>query len=276
MISGQINRDTKVSVLLKAGSEVVEALVALHPHFNKLRNPFLRKMLASRVSIADACKIAGCDIRDFMAKMVELGFTVNEADAEPSPEAVRVGEENPPSFERFEPVELDVRPVLAAKEDPLKVILKAAENLNPDQCLKLVNTFEPLPLITLLAKKGFSHATQRLAPDLVITWFAQSAEVINTVEVEEFPAVNSNEDFVLACQQFGPERIETINVRHLEMPLPMVTVLQHLEKLPAHKALFVLHKKVPVHLLSELKARGFTYLIQTGEENIVNLLIYRP
>jgi hypothetical protein len=59
------------------------------------------------------------------------------------------------------------------------------------------------------------------------------------------------------------------------MPLPMVTILSELEKLPEHKALFVLHKKVPVYLLPELKDRGFSYLIQNTPDDKVNLLIYR-
>jgi hypothetical protein len=61
----------------------------------------------------------------------------------------------------------------------------------------------------------------------------------------------------------------------MEMPLPMITILQHLEALPTEKALFVYHKKVPVYLLSELKERGFRYVFQECGQDQVNMLIYK-
>ena len=47
--------------------------------------------------------------------------------------------------------------------------------------------------------------------------------------------------------------LETVDVRELEMPLPMHTILEALETLPADKALFVYHKRIPVFLLPELE-----------------------
>ena len=69
--------------------------------------------------------------------------------------------------------------------------------------------------------------------------------------------------------------MKEVDVRDLEMPLPMVTILNELEDLPEGVALFVHHKKIPRYLLPELKNRDFKIFIsETGEEN-VELIIHR-
>src|SRR5690625_2303857 len=69
-----INKDTKISTLLKHHKDSLEAIVQLSPAFNKLRNPVLRKLMAGRTSIAMASKIGGCTPDDFFEVLEKLGF----------------------------------------------------------------------------------------------------------------------------------------------------------------------------------------------------------
>ncbi|MDX5436888.1 MAG: DUF1858 domain-containing protein, partial [Pontibacter sp.] len=55
----EIAANTKISAILKANPDAIEAIAAINRHFEKLRNPLLRKILASRVTIADAARIGG-------------------------------------------------------------------------------------------------------------------------------------------------------------------------------------------------------------------------
>ena len=267
-----IHPKTKISALIKANAEVINALSELNPHFKKLHNPVLRKLLASRVTIDDACRISGSKLEDFMSKMRELGFNTNTS-LEPN---ITTPSESSIStlFQNLTAIQLDVRPALASGNDPLKLILTAIDGLKPTECLKLINTFEPLPLITLLAKRGFASYTERQKPDEVITWFAKSENSV--LPAEDIPIADSDaEEFNTIFESFSPDNLHSIDVRELAMPLPMVTILSELKNLPKQKALFVLHKKVPVYLLPELKDRGFSYLIQNTPDDKVNLLIYR-
>jgi len=66
-----------------------------------------------------------------------------------------------------------------------------------------------------------------------------------------------------------------VDVRQLEMPLPMHTILEALGTLPAEKALFVYHKRIPVFLLPELEERNLSYRIKEISETEVHLLIYK-
>lgn len=276
MNSGVITEKTKISALIKANPLVIETLSALNPHFGKLRNPILRNLLAGRVSIADACRIGGCEIKEFLNKMSEIGFEVNQPDPSfNTGTSIGAAAFSLEFTKNLKVIELDVRPVLAMKQDPLKSILNSISSLNQDECLKIINTFEPIPLIRLLSKKGFGYYTERPDPETVITWFVRTA--IGKTDLETAPEdsiiCSTDEEFERTVKSFSPDKLHTIDVRELEMPLPMISILEHLQKMQSDEALFVYHKKVPVFLLPELKERGFKYFIQDTAESKVNMLI---
>ena len=75
------------------------------------------------------------------------------------------------------------------------------------------------------------------------------------------------------CKQFEHDMVQ-IDVRHLEMPQPMMTILQHLDILEEGKALFVKHKKVPHFLLPELAERNFRHAFRHVNGG-VDLIIFR-
>jgi uncharacterized protein (DUF2249 family) len=61
----------------------------------------------------------------------------------------------------FAPLEIDVRPLCAAKRPPLPAILAAVSRLAPGQGLRVIAPFEPAPLYDLLGQRGFSHTASR-------------------------------------------------------------------------------------------------------------------
>lgn len=68
-------------------------------------------------------------------------------------------------------VELDVRDILRRKEEPFQKIMTTVETLKEGYNLKLVTTFEPKPLITVLGKKGLIGTTTQLGEDHYVTVF---------------------------------------------------------------------------------------------------------
>jgi len=173
-------------------------------------------------------------------------------------------------------LDLDVRPSLAQDKDPLKEILASINRLGENQGLKLINTFEPVPLIHLLAKKGFTHRVEFVDDNTVITYFnkiiAAEKEII-PVSADEFIVDDEQFDRLLAT--FAPGKIKYLDVRQLEMPKPMLSILAKTPHLAAGDALFVYHKKTPVLLLPELEKQGLKYLFKTISPGNVNMLIYK-
>lgn len=62
------------------------------------------------------------------------------------------------------PIQLDVRPLMAAKRPPLPAILAAVQQLQPGQDLRLIAPFEPVPLYDLLGAQGFAHEAKEREP----------------------------------------------------------------------------------------------------------------
>ncbi|MCC7051301.1 MAG: DUF2249 domain-containing protein, partial [Bacteroidia bacterium] len=70
-------------------------------------------------------------------------------------------------------------------------------------------------------------------------------------------------------------KTKIIDVRELEMPQPMLTILENLDTLIVGNALYVYHKRIPVFLLPELKERGFEYRAKELSDSEVHLLIFK-
>ncbi len=268
-----INAQTKIGTLLKHRPEALEAIISINPKFEKLRNPILRKLMAGRTSIAMASKIAGCRVEDFFEKLEPLGF---EAAGEEQKQNLTVEKKEAPGFLRdLQPgqlVELDVRPDLAGGGDPLQRIMKSANSLQKNQVLLIINTFEPVPLMLLLKKRGFESFAEQTAPDLVHTYFYRVAD-IPAADPVAGPVSQEAWDEILARYK---DRLITIDVRELEMPGPMMKILETLNQLPEGKALFVYHKRIPVFLLPELAERKLEFRAREIREGEVHLIIFKP
>lgn len=264
-----IDAQTKLSSLLKEKPEVLETIISLSPKFGKLRNAVLRRVMAPRTSILTACKMGNCTVDEFLNKMESIGFKVDHKFAE---EALPVDEakDSIPEFNEADVILLDVRPVIEGGEDPLRIIMEEIKKIKTGQVLKLVNTFEPLPLIKILEKKGFEVYIDNINDNLVYTYFHKK-QPGNT---DDPKPQNKGEGWEEIYKSFEG-KMETVDVRELEMPLPMHTILEALTKLPQDKALYVLHKRIPVFLLPELAEQGFDYRIKEVAPGEVYMLIFK-
>ena len=170
-----------------------------------------------------------------------------------------------------EPLTLDVREELRSGGEPLPRILATVGQLKPDQPLRLLATFEPIPLYAVLGRKGFSHAATRhgegdwevlfepgYAPDSGRTKQAAGAS-------REAPA-NGGGDW--------PAPKTSLDNRGLLPPEPLVRILETLEHLGPGEVLEAINERDPVFLYPELEARGAAIRV-TKQPDGVRLLIRR-
>ncbi|WMJ73627.1 DUF2249 domain-containing protein [Cytophagaceae bacterium ABcell3] len=261
-----VTENTKISSIIEENELAIEAIASVNPHFQKLKNPILRKLLASRVTVKQAAGIGKTTPDSILAKLKEVGFVVE------MPTGVPVGEvetEQEPEAWDGELVEMDVRAVLSAGGDPLKNILKKLKELGKDKVLVIINTFEPVPLINLLSRQGYKYKTEQ-KDGLFYTSF--KFEKLPDSVGEDTCGENGN--FMELVVTYQDNMVE-VDVKKLEMPGPMMAILAELEKLLPDKALLVHHKKVPHLLLPELEEKGFKYAYEVADENNVKLIIYR-
>lgn len=263
-----INANTRIAAILKQRPEALDVIIALSPRFEKLRNPILRKVMAGRTSIAMASKAGGCSMADFFAKLKPLGFEFNGGEP-PAREAKKQIPAFLASLNKAQVTDIDVRPIIAAGEDPLNLIIEKVRTIQAEQVLKIINTFEPVPLMLLLEKQGFESFSDVISDNLTETYFYKKPAVTPTPQT-----VPSNAGWYEVMEEFKNAK-KVIDVRSLEMPLPMLTILAALNKLQTGTALFVYHKRIPVFLLPELAERNFSYRINEVCDGEVEMLIFK-
>lgn len=269
-MSNLINANTKISTLLRQHPDALEAIISISPKFNKLRNPILRKIMASRATISMASQIAGCPVDEFYRKLEPLGFTIDKT----TPVEVEKSGSPIPGFmlhlSENDIIELDVRPIIEGGKDPFNVIMEKIDDVKQNHALKLINSFEPIPLMQILSKQGFEVHSESQDENTVITWFFRK----DKQETSAPAKTDSTSDWDSVMNRFTGNLI-TVDVRALEMPGPMMTILEALDNLPDDKALFVYHKRVPVFLLPELNDRKFEYRIKEISDSEVHMIIYK-
>ncbi len=266
----KIDQNTKISTILKENPDAIDVIAGINKHFRRLQNPILRRALAKRVSIKDAANIGGVSVELFLRKLQEIGFEIEQP---------QKAEKNHQETKKMESIKdkkptiiLDVRPDIEAGNDPFKRIMATIKELKEGDILKVINSFEPIPLINLLRQKGFSAEVERPEPGLVITYFRKEKNA-QTPDPNQGPPPHKD-DFDKAVHSFGPN-LKVIDVRMMEMPEPMVTILSELEKLPKGHGLLVHHKKFPKFLMAELNTRNYKLIEKRIDPNNIDLIIFK-
>ena len=276
----KISNATKISELIKADKASIDAIAGVAKPFHRLKNPVLRKIMASRVTIAEAAKMGGCSVNDIVAALTHLGFEYEQA----MPPKETAQQPKPGwllNARRADITWLDVRPVIESGTDPLKEILGKFKTVPEGKRLCVINSFVPTPLIHLLQQgKAESSYVDKISEDEFLTYFLKRK---NAVEEEKENSSNDNVifddagSFEAVHQRFPGEKIREADVRHLEMPQPMHTILHELKTLPRDHMLYVHHKRVPVYLLEELADKHYEIHIHTiGEGDVKMILFEKP
>jgi len=269
----KISSKTKISKLIDENEKTIEVIGSINKHFKKLNNPFLRKTLASRVSIAEAARIGGVPVCVMIDKLLEIGFeTVDECGCESVSPADKYRLNNKTNSMRKERViEMDVRPILEGGVDPFEAIMAKLKTMDDNETLLIINTFEPIPLLNLLKKKGYVYETERPENGLVYTYLEKDASETEN-EVKE--VVKEAAAFDDVASRFK-NSMKEIDVRDLEMPMPMVTILEALEQLNDGQALYVHHKKLPQYLIPEMEDRGYKWVSDEIDDDNIKLIIFK-
>lgn len=274
------NSHTKISDIIHHNKASIDAIASIAPPLKRLKNPILRKVMASRVTVAEAAKMGGCKVEDFERVLKPLGyqFTGNEQPAANALSATP-GYEKPGWLKAAPDADImrfDVRPVIEHGTDPLKEIMRKFKEVPEGKILCIINTFIPTPLIHLLEKdKAEASFVDTISAKEFHTYFLKKQEKAAADITETRIVMHDAASFEKISSLFVGEKRITIDVRDLEMPLPMQTILAELETLPVGHGLYVHHKRVPVFLLEELASKDFAVHIHNIGEGDVKMLIFK-
>lgn len=262
-----ITKDMKISKLLAEYPQTLEVLVNFSPHFAKLNNKILRKTLASRVNVEQAAGIAGVNLVLLLNELnksinVDKTVTINEENTEEKmtqkekPELLKTI-----SADKIQ--KLDVRPIIDSGKDPFLEIMGKVKSLKDDEVFHLINSFEPLPLYSVMQSKGYEHWTERDGNVFNVFFFKNDE---NRTDIKEEIKANkvSPADY---------ENVIELDVRELAPPEPMMKILENISKVDDKTVMLVHHHREPMMLYPELEKRGYTAITNQISENYYKVVI---
>lgn len=270
---------TKISDIINHDKGSIDAIASIAPPLKRLKNPILRKVMASRVSVSEAAKMGGCKVEDFARVLEPLGYKFENVD-EQATSSSAIKEERPgwlKAAPQSDVIIFDVRPIIEHGTDPLKEIMQKFKEVPAGKILCIINTFVPTPLIHLLQKdKAEASFVQNISDKEFHTYFLKKQkEAISTAAPGDKVVMHDAASFERICSLFTGDKRTAIDVRELEMPGPMQTILAELEALPVGHGLYIDHKRVPVFLLEELAEKDFAVHIYNIADGDVKMLIFK-
>ncbi|MEO5814166.1 MAG: DUF2249 domain-containing protein [Gemmatimonadaceae bacterium] len=273
----------RVSDVLARSESLVDVFVRHAPHFEKLRNRALRRVMARLVTVEQAARTAHVPTERLIHDLNEaLGIPTNPADVDrvPSPAGDSSHAPAPTHPANASVVELDVRGDLRLGREPFSTILAAVRALRDGDVLLLRTIFEPVPLFAVLAKRGFSHESRQNAPDDWRAWFWRSAAPERDL-VAPTASAESTADTTPTPRgsqaSIGSPRDDTtrwLDVRGLEPPEPLIRTLAALETLPDGHVLVQVNSRVPQLLFPMLAERGFACEVDESRADAVSVRIW--
>ncbi len=265
-----INEQTKISEIIKSNEQAIEIIARINSNFKKLKNPVLRKLLAPRVNVKQAAKIGGVTSSEMLESLTQIGFQIENYTSEENINTLENKLEI--DMNHLEKITLDVRPILNSGVDPFKKIMEQLKEMNDKQALIIINTFEPIPLLNILKDKGYSYQTTRPTDQEVHTLLYKTSEGKPEEAKKEKPTKDWSFDQV---EEAYKGKMAELDVRELEMPMPMVSILEAVENIDSEHALFVHHKKLPQYLIPELENRDFSFVSKEIDESNIKLIIFK-
>ena len=273
-----------VSDVLARDEALVEVFVRQSHHFTKLRNRTMRKVMARLVTVEDAARIAGADAAALVGELnAALGIVsdsgtaiggVDEARAlrpKVSPASAAPGR---PSGAKV--VEVDAREDLRAGREPFSKIMAAVQAADTGEVLWLRATFEPVPLYTVLAKRGFVHEARAEGPEDWSIWFWRPETSGGDPHAAATPRAEPAETEAASEAPREPATATVrLDVRGLEPPEPMVRTLAALETLSEGRTRVQINVRVPQFLLPILAERGYAWEVDESPADHVVVRIRR-
>lgn len=162
--------------------------------------------------------------------------------------------------------ELDLRPILRAGGEPFQEIMLAVDALPPGGSLRLLVTFRPVPLFTVMANRGFGVRDRPLGGgdwEVVFT-------PVGAPDLEAGLTMGSSASAVA-----WPDPVVDLDLTGLEPPEPMVRILETLESLAPGQTMFALLAREPVFLFPELAKREHEWAGNFDAQGVTYRLLVR-
>lgn len=161
--------------------------------------------------------------------------------------------------------DLDVRPILKEGGEPFPAIMQAVQSLEPGEGLRLLATFRPTPLLTVMARRGYDAELNELSNGDWEVLFSPVSAIATNVSVS-----------IGAEEAAGwPDPLWQLDLVGLDPPVPMEKVLSRISLMEPGEVLFAVFSEEPVFLMPELEKQGHHWVGKPDNSGHVYRMLIR-
>ncbi|PZD95590.1 universal stress protein [Paenibacillus sambharensis] len=176
-------------------------------------------------------------------------------------------------------IELDVRPHLRKKLEPFQIIMDTVKSLDKSDTFVLHATFKPTPLLVLLKGKGYRNKVEQVDKEhWVVTFIHKSRkDGFPNEEGASEPGTEEKTEQLHdgADTDSGEPQVFKLDNRGLQPPQPMVRTLAKLQQAKPGDTVVIHNDRVPMFLIEELQALGFSYEVEEQEDGTAVVAILK-
>jgi len=258
-----IKGDTKIKTALEKYPELKDVLIKYSKKFKKLNNKFIFNTVAKWANFNDVAKIGNISICDIL-------HTVNEA----------IGEEEnlekifPDCIKETKSIEPKTKPewydeikqfiIYDVREEDgyfFPKIIEKLRQLKPSQALKVVNSFDPLPLKRMFDEKGGKYFSEKIT---------DTEYHLTILPTGDDLAINPEKDWKEQLDRF-PE----LNVIGMQED-PFELIIKNAQKIKQGQGFVLLQVFKPIPLINMLTQMGFDdYTEEDVETGIFKIYFYK-
>lgn len=194
----------KLKRILKKYPFLKDKIVNYSPKFRKLNNPILFKTVAAVATISDVAVVSKEDLGKLLTflnnSLVEKGI-LEEYNFDKNINLKEETKMKPDILDELEFKEIDAR---VLEGNFLPQIMNSAKTLKPNTGLKLIQSFEPLPLINVLEGIGFEYFTEKERDDKYIIYFYKTNGTKETILYSSVSKTDKDERIPVVLQSATP------------------------------------------------------------------------
>jgi len=250
-----ITAKTKVKTAIENYPEVKEHLINISPKFKKLNNPMVFKTVARWATINDISRIGHIPICELLHKLNKIIGTEEEL-LKSFPECIKdkidIEEENGSwmdDIDRFSTLDVRNRDDFFMPE-----ILKMLSGMRDKEGLKIINSFDPIPLKKMVKERNGKYFTEKINP-------YQFNLYLSSISGED--ELSENEDEVISEKSWKERKdeFEVLDVRGMRED-PFSLIMKRAYEAKQGEGFSLVQSFRPDPLINMLEPMGFEHLTE--------------
>ncbi len=166
-----ITGKTKVKEALDKFPELKEILLEISPKFSKLNNPLIYKTVAKWATFNDVAKIGKVSVCLILHKL-NAHIGTEEELIKIFPKCIEYMDKEEEKDDDIVPKDFSIIEFDTTKREDyfLPELTKIVKSLKDKEAVKVISTFDPIPLKRMVESLGFTYNTKEVNSDLYETY----------------------------------------------------------------------------------------------------------